>query len=213
MIGPMGDDDLRSMITGFRVSMALSAAADLGLSDQLASGPRTVADLADAVSADEDTLHRLLRALATVGVYDEKPDGTYANTSLGEGLRSDLAGSLRPLARTLQDPAMWAAWGSLSDSVRTGQNAFEALHGIDMWTHRQGHPEHNAIFNETMTALSSSVAGGVASAYDFAGLSSVVDVGGGKGILLEAVLAGHEHLTGTVFDLDHVVASAPMSEA
>ena len=108
---------------------------------------------------------------------------------------------------------MWAAWGSLSDSVRTGQNAFEALHGVDMWTHRQGHPEHNAIFNDNMTALSSSVAGAVASAYDFAGLTSVVDVGGGKGILLEAVLTGHEHLTGTVFDLDHVVAKAPMSDA
>ncbi len=214
MIGPMGNvDDLRSMITGFRVSMALSAAADLGLSDQLAGGPRTVADLADAVSADEDTLHRLLRALATLGVYDEQPDGTYANASLGEGLRSDVSGSLRPLARTLQDPAMWAAWGSLSDSVRTGQNAFEALHGVDVWTHRQGHPEHNAIFNDNMTALSSSVAGAVASAYDFAGLTSVVDVGGGKGILLDAVLTGHEHLTGTVFDLDHVVAKAPMSDA
>ena len=151
MIGPMGDDDLRSMITGFRVSMALSATADFGLSDELAGGPRTVADLAVAVSADEDTLHRLLRALATVGVYDERPDGTW-NASLGEGLRSDVPGSLRPLARTLQDPAMWAAWGSLGDSVRTGQNAFEALHGVDVWTHRQGHPEHNAIFNDNMTA-------------------------------------------------------------
>ena len=86
---------------------------------------------------------------------------------------------------------MWAAWGSLSDSVRTGQNAFEALHGVDFRrTHRQRHPEHNEIFNDTMTALSSSVAGAVASSYDFAGLTSVVDVGGGKGILLEAVLNG-----------------------
>ena len=83
---------------------------------------------------------------------------------------------------------MWAAWGRLSDSVRTGQNAFEALHGVDVWTHRQQHPEQNTIFNDNMTALSSSVAGAVASSYDFAGLSSVVDVGGGKGILLEAVL-------------------------
>ena len=162
MIGPMGDDDLRSMITGFRVSMALSAAAELGLADELAGGPRTVADLAGAVSADEDTLYRLLRALATLGVYDERPDGTYANTTLGEGMRSDVTGSLRPLARTLQDPAVWAAWGRLSDSVRTGQNAFEALHGVDVWTHRQLHPEHNAIFNDNMTSLSSSVAGAVA---------------------------------------------------
>ena len=74
-------DELRAMVTGFRVSAALSVAAELGISDELAGGPRTVADLADAVSVDEDTLHRLLRALVTVGVYAETDDGTFANTS------------------------------------------------------------------------------------------------------------------------------------
>jgi hypothetical protein len=90
--------------------------------------------------------------------------------------------------------------------VRTGDNAFEALHGVDVWAHRRGHPEHNAIFNDNMTALSSLVAGAVATAYDFSGFSSVVDVGGGQGILLASVLAQHGHLSGTVFDLAHVVA-------
>jgi len=120
-------------------------------------------------------------------------------------------GGLRPLARTLQDPAIWSAWGHLAHSVRTGENAFEALHGVDVWTHRKHHSEQNAVFNDNMTALSHRVAAGVAAAYDFSGVSSVVDVGGGKGILLEAVLTRHDHLTGTVFDLPHVVASAPMS--
>jgi hypothetical protein len=202
-------DDLRSMVTGVRISATLCVAADLGLSDQLAGGPRTVADLAGAVSADEDTLHRLLRALATVGVYAEQPDGTFANTPLGEGLRSDVPGTMRPLARTLNDPAVWSAWGHLGHSVRTGDNAFEALHGVDVWAHRRAHPEQNAIFNDNMTALSSQVADAVATAYDFSGLSTVVDVGGGHGALLEAVLARHDHLTGTVFDQAHVVAQAP----
>lgn len=210
MIGHMADrEDLRAMVTGFRISAALSVAADLGLSDELAGGPRTVADLAATVSADDDTLHRLLRALATIGVYAEQQDGSFANTPLGEGLRSDVPGSMRPLARTLTDPAVWSAWGHLGHSVRTGDNAFEALHGIDVWAHRQGLPEQNAIFNDNMTALSSLVAGAVAAAYDFSGLSSVVDVGGGRGILLEAVLARHDHLTGTVFDQAHAVADAP----
>ena len=201
------------MVTGFRLSAALCVAAELGISDELASGPRTVADLAVAVSADEDSLHRLLRALAAVGVYAERGDGSYASTPLGDGLRSDVPGTLRPLARTLRDPATWSAWGHLTHSVRTGENAFEALHGMDVWTHRRGQPEFNAIFNENMTALSSVVAEAVATAYDFTGLESVVDVGGGHGVLLEAILEENAHLTGTVFDQPHCLPEGPSRAA
>lgn len=197
------------MLTGFRVSAALSVAAELGISDHLAHGPRTLDELAEATSADPDTLLRLLRALGTVGVYDRREDGSFTNTPLGEGLRSDVGASMRPLARTLQDPAVWAAWGHLRHSVVSGENAFAALHGTDVWTHREAHPEHNAIFNDNMTMLSSMVADAVATAYDFSGLTRVVDVGGGHGILLAAILARHPHLTGTVFDLAHAVADAP----
>lgn len=199
------------MITGFRLSAALNVAADLGVSDLLATGPRTVADLAAATSADEDTLHRLLHALATVGVYDEREDGRFALTELGEGLRSDVPGSLRPLARTLSCHALWSAYAHLGHSVRTGENAFEALHGHDVWTHRRGHPDENEIFNQNMTALTSLVAEAVAEAYDFSGVSTVVDVGGGQGLLLETVLTRHPHLTGTVFDQEHAVAQAPLA--
>ena len=214
MMGQVPDtDELRSLVTGFRVSAALSVAASLGLSDELAAGPRTLDDLATAVSADPETLRRLLRALVTIGVYAEQADGAYSNTELGEGLRSDVPGSMRPLARTLQDPALWAAWGHLAHSVRTGENAFEALHGIDVWTHRQRIPEQNAVFNDNMSALSSLVAAAVAASYDFSGVSSVVDIGGGSGVLLEAVLSRYPHLTGTVFDQAHVVAEAPTPRA
>lgn len=213
-MGQMGRvEELHSMVIGFRVSAALSVAAHLGLSDQLAAGPRQIDDLATAVSADPATLRRLLRALASVGVYSEQADGAFANTELGEGLRSDVPGSLRPLARTLQDPALWSAWGHLTHSVRTGETAFEALHGIDVWTHRQGLPEQNAVFNDNMSAMSSLVADAVSASYDFSGVSSVVDVGGGQGVLLEAVLSRHPHLTGTVFDQAHVVADAPTPHA
>jgi hypothetical protein len=204
--------DLQGMVNGFRVSAALSVAAELGLSDELAAGPRTVADLAGAVQADEETLRRLLRALVALDVYVEQ-DGLVANTPLSEGLRSDVPGTMRPLARTFQDPAIWSAWGHLAHSVRTGENAFEALHGMNIWTHRQRQPEQNAIFNDNMAALSWYVGDEVAAAYDFSGLTTVVDVGGGQGILLEAVLTKHEHLKGKVFDLPHVVAKEPRSRA
>jgi len=196
------------MVTGFRLSAALSVAADLGLSDQLAEGPRTVPELAGSVSADEDSLRRLMHALATVGVYEERDGDVYATTALGDGLRSDVPGSMRPLARTLADPATWAAWGHLGHSVRTGDNAFHALHGMDVWAYRESHPESNAVFNDNMTALSFHVAHAVVEAYDFSGLSRVVDVGGGQGSLLEEVLTRNEHLSGIVFDLAHVVTSA-----
>jgi hypothetical protein len=200
---------LRQVITGFQSSAAVHVAAQLGLSDLLVDGPRTVGDLADATATDEDTLGRLLHALSTIGMYDERPDGTYANTDLGEGLRSDVPGSLRPLARTVGAPPHWAAWAHLGHSVRTGENAFEALHGLDVWTHRLHHPEENDIFNANMASLTSVVAAAVAAAYDFRDVTRVVDVGGGQGILLAAVLDRYPHLTGTVFDLPQAVASGP----
>jgi hypothetical protein len=202
---------LRSLITGFQVSAAVHVAAQLGVSDLLVPGPRTPAELADATATDEHTLGRLLHALSTIGVYDERPDGTYANTDLGEGLRSDVAGSLRPLARTVSAPTHWAAWGHLGDSVRTGENAFEAMHGVDVWTHRLHHPDENEIFNANMASLTSSVAAAVAEAYDFGAVTSVVDVGGGEGALLASVLERYPHLTGTVFDLPQAVAAGPPS--
>jgi hypothetical protein len=202
---------LRSLITGFQASAAVHVAAQLGLSDLLVLGPRTAADLAAATATDEDTLGRLLHALSTIGVYDERPDGTYANTDLGEGLRSDVAGSLRPLARTVSAPTHWAAWGHLGHSVRTGENAFETLHGTDVWTHRLHHPDENEIFNANMASLTSGVAAAVAEAYDFGAVTSIVDVGGGQGALLASVLERHPHLTGTVFDLPQAVAAGPPS--
>ncbi|MFI5706988.1 methyltransferase [Kribbella sp. NPDC051620] len=203
---------IESMITGYRISAALSVAAELGVSDELAKGARTVADLAAVTGADEETLGRLMRALVAIGVYAEA-DGAVSNTELGEMLRSDVPGTLRPLARTLQDPALWAAWGHLGHSVRTGENAFEALHGVDVWTHRQRQPEHNEIFNDNMTALSWKIAAAVANTYDFSGFQTVVDVGGGKGIVLDAVLRANDQLLGTVFDQQHVVATEPVSPA
>ncbi|KRF42495.1 hypothetical protein ASH01_16850 [Terrabacter sp. Soil811] len=118
--------DLRSMIIGFRTSAAVSTAAELGLSDELASGSMSLAQLAARVGADEDTLSRLMRMLVALGLYAVSTEGTYTATSLGAGLRTDAPGSLRPLARTLQDPATWAAWGHLTHSVRTGDTAFSA---------------------------------------------------------------------------------------
>ena len=202
-------DELRTLVLGFRTSAALSVAATSAsrTSWRKALGPLPTWPPPWRWTRTRST--DCSRALVAVGVYAMNDDGAFANTALGHGLRSDVPGTMRPLARTLQDPAVWAAWGHLAHSVRTGDNAFESLHGIDVWTHRERAPEQNAIFNANMAALQPLVAGAVADAYDFSELSSVVDVGGGQGVLLEAVLARNDHLTGTVFDQEHAVALAP----
>jgi hypothetical protein len=198
--------DLLGLINGFRISQALHVAARLRLSDHLAEGPRTVADLAAVTHCDPRTLHRLLRALATAGVYAEAPGGCFASTPLGDELRSSSLGDWAAFAGT---PSMWQAWGALEHSVRTGENAFLSVHGETVWEHRARDKAVGAAFDAAMAALSRNVADAVLDAYDFAALTTVADLGGGNGALLAALLRRHPHLRGHLLDQPHVVAAAP----
>jgi hypothetical protein len=198
-------EELTSLLLGHRVAAAIAAAVELGLVDLLADGPRTAADVAEAAGTDPDTTYRLLRALATFDLLDEGDGDTFELSNLGALLRSDAPGSLAPQARLQADPAIWAAWGNLAHSVRTGENAFTAQHGMDVWAHRRLNPERSASFNAMMAANSTAVVDAVTGAYDFADGAHVVDVGGGQGHLLEAALRRQPSITGTVFDQPHVV--------
>jgi hypothetical protein len=200
-------EDLQWLLTAHRATAAVSAAVALGLIDGLADGPRSAEDVAAESATDPDATHRLFRALATIGVLEEV-DGDYGLTDFGRPLLSDAPGSVAPQARLNLDPAVWSAWGHLAHSVRTGDSAFEDLHGTDLWSHRLAHPEHSRNFDDLMTAISATAVDAVAAAYDFAGRSHVVDVGGGQGTLVAAVLRRNAHLTGEVLDQQHVVAAA-----
>jgi hypothetical protein len=199
---------LHRLVNGFQVSQALHVAAVLGLSDQLADGPRSVADLAAATSTDERSLHRLLRALATAGVYAVGEDGRFANTEVSEGLRPDAPGSLAGWAAFVGRPYQWQAWSSLLDSIRTGDNAFGMVHDESVWAYRSAHPDEQAIFDDAMTALSRVLADAAAEAYDFSRFGTVVDVGGGHGALLAAILRRYTTVRGILFDQPAVVAAA-----
>src|SRR4051794_12331968 len=203
---------MRAMVNGYQVSHALSAAAALGISDLLADGPRTAAQLADASGAHAPTLLRLLRALATVGVYERQDDGRFALTELGGTLRSDVPGSVAGWAQLVGRPSYVAAWGALEDSVRTGENAFSRVHGTSVWQYRAARPEEQAVFDRAMTSLSAPVTDAVARAYDFARFGTVVDVGGGRGHLLAAILARHPGVRGVLFDQPEAVAEAEPGE-
>jgi O-methyltransferase domain/Dimerisation domain len=198
-------DQLRQMVNGYQVAQALHVAATLGISDLLAAGPRSVADLATTAGADPDTLGRLLHALSTVGIYARTDDASYSNTELGAALRSDAPNPVAGWARQVGRPYYWQAWAHLLHSVRTGENSFAALHGTSIWRYRAEHPEEQEIFDHAMTSLSTAMARAVVDAYDFGRFTTVVDVGAGRGVLLAAVLARHPHLRGVLFDQPDVV--------
>jgi O-methyltransferase domain/Dimerisation domain len=195
---------LMRLINGYQVSQAIHVAATLGIADELADGPRAVGDLASVTATHAGSLHRLLRALAAVGIVREEHDETFALTDLGEALR----GPAQPWAAYIGRPSHWAAWGQLLHSVRTGENAFRAIHGVDVWEYRAERPKEAAIFDAAMTGFSRRVNAAVAAAHDFGRYGVIVDVGGGRGALLAGVLAAYPGVRGVLFDQPAVVAGA-----
>jgi hypothetical protein len=210
MAGEIADDRaaLRRLINGYQVSQALHAIVSLGVPDALAGGPRSLDELASETGSDADALYRVLRAVAAIGVLEERPGRAFGLTPLGEGLRSDSPMSLAGWATQIGRPYYWEAWAHLVDSVRTGENAFRIAHGTDVWTFRSTRPEELATFNRAMASLSGTAAEAVVDAYDFGRFDKVVDVGGAQGTLLAAILARNPRTEGVLFDQPHVVAGA-----
>jgi hypothetical protein len=170
---------MHHVVTGLYTTQILAVAAELGLADVLAGGPKSSAELAQATEADESSLHRLLRVLAAFAVCDEVEPGRFALTPLGAWLRSDIAGSLRPVARFYGGAYAWRSWGGLLHSVRTGEPAGPHTLGITIGTHFAQHPEDLAIFQDAMTTYATVTLSGVV-AYDFGGPGTIVDVGEGR---------------------------------
>ena len=206
--------DLHRMINGYQISQAIHVAAVLGVADHMAGGPRASDEIAAAVGAHPRSLYRLLRVLAAIGVFREHEHRRFSLTAMGECMRSDAELSVRPSATYLGQAYRWQTWGHLLHSVKTGESAFRALHGVDTWTYRERHPEQNAIFNAVMTANSRRVDGAIVGECDFSRFARIADIGGGQGSLLAAILAANPEARGVLFDLPHMVATAaPVLEA
>lgn len=196
---------LRGLIDGAKVTQAICVAATLGIADLLAEGPRDSDDLAAATGTDAGALRRLLRALAAFGVLEEGDEGTFTLTAVGEGLRSDADEPLAGWAIFSGSPETWRAWGELLHSTRTGESGFAHVHGMSAWDHRAAHPASAAVFDRAMTDLARRSNQAVVEAYDFGRFGTVVDVGGGRGALLIALLTAHPHMNGVLFDQPHVI--------
>ncbi|WP_197373580.1 methyltransferase [Mycolicibacterium baixiangningiae] len=203
-----GNIALLELGIGAWTTAALYSAARLGIADELASGPARAAEVAARVGADPDGVYRLMRALASRGVFAQRTDGSFALTRIGAALRSDTEGSLRDAVLFIGHPIRWADWGHLEHSVRTGQTAFADLHGSSFFDYLAHDPEFAEVFNRAMTA-NSSLADEVALAqYDFTGFRLIADVGGGHGSVLATILRSAPSARGVLFDLPAVVANA-----
>jgi SAM-dependent methyltransferase len=199
---------LRRLVDGYQISQALYVVATLGIADLLGDGCRTSDDLAEQVGAHAESLHRVLRALASVGVLRDHDDRSFSLTAVGQCLRSDAPQPVGGWAAFIGRPYQWTAWGHLLDGVLSGKTAFVSVHGISGWEYRAQHPEENAIFDRAMTDLTRRVSESIVDAHDFARYGTVMDVGGGRGALLAALLRRHPHLRGILFDQPHVVAGS-----
>jgi hypothetical protein len=197
---------LFQMATAYWVSQAIYVAAKLGIADLLQDGPRSSSALAAETRSDVPSLFRVLRALSGVGVFSQLDKDCFALSSLGDALRSDVPGSLRAIVITIGE-IHYQACGELLHSVRTGSPAFDHVFGKSLFDHLQENAGAAYMFNRGMTNLSSLLAHAVLLAYDFSGITSLVDVGGGEGELLIRILELYPEMTGVVFDVANGLGS------
>src|SRR5215210_1549435 len=203
---------MMGLITGYWVSQAVGVVAQLGVADQLGEGPRSSDELAQAVGADPQALYRVLRLLASIGVFTEESPGSFGLTPLGETLRSDAPGSVRNFAITETAPGHWLPWGRLDESVRTGQPMTYKTLGMGLFDWYAQSPEEAGYFNAAMGNLSALAAGELVRVYDFSSVRTVADIGGAHGVLLAAVLRANPAARGILFDLPHVIEVQGLSE-
>ena len=197
------------LVVGFWSACAVATVARLGIADRLARGPRTAPELARELGADPDALFRLLRAVASLGVFTRDSGGRFALTPIGERLRSDVPGSQRALIASELDTAHYLPWGRLEESVRTGTPVFEKVFSMKAWEYyRDRNPEEGRLFSANMTAMSQMDTQGILAAYSFADARCIVDVGGAHGAFLAAALGQAPRARGILFDQEQVIAGA-----
>lgn len=200
-------EQLAQWATGYWVSQMLYVACRLQLADALSTGPQSTADLASRSGAQPEALFRLLRGLASLGVFEETAPHTFALTPLAEFLQADHPQSLRPLI-LMMGATQYDAWGALEHSVRTGETGFQHRHGRPLFEHLRDHPEEAAIFDQAMVSIHGRETAAIRTAYDFTPFRTAVDVGGGNGSQLIELLQHTPGLRGTVFDLPDVAERA-----
>jgi hypothetical protein len=198
---------MMQLVMGSWVSQAVGASARLGIADHVAAGAKTAEDVAQRAGASPDAVFRLMRALASVGLF--KMSGReFSLTPLGETLRADVPGSMQGIAIAETDHPHWQSWGLFPRAIKEGRKmSFEAI-GMEGWDYYATHPEDAQNFSRAMSGISGLATGPVLASYDFSAASKLVDVGGAHGALLRGILEKYPQASGVLFDLPHVVGGS-----
>jgi|tagenome__1003787_1003787.scaffolds.fasta_scaffold20989909_3 hypothetical protein len=192
------------LIEGAWLAKALHAAAVLRIPDHLASGPRTVSDLAAVTATHTGALRRLLRALSEEGIFAADDQDEFSLTPLGATLRTDVPDSLHAWALLMLGEVNAGAWDDLVYSIRTGGSAFDHHYGTDLWRYCAVHPQYARLFDSAMASFTKTYVAEVLRSYSFSDFTEIVDVGGGDGSLLMSILQRYPDVRGTVYDLPGV---------
>lgn len=199
---------LLELLSAKWLSQAIGVVARLGVADLVADKPLTPAELAAACEADPDALYRVLRATATVGVFAEDDKGRFALTPMAELLRNDAPLSLRAAAITVNMDPMWRPYGHIEHSVRTGDPAFDYVYGVNIYQYLRDHPEAAELFQQTAVGFYAMSIPPIVAAYDFSPYHVIVDIGGGVGFLLAAILHHHPQARGVLLEEAGVITLA-----
>ena len=203
------DQKITQLLGGMWAMQAVAAAAKLGIADLLASGPRTAAEIAESLDSHPGATHRLLRALASLDVLATVAGGRYELTPVGERLRTDRpTGTLKDMFIAETDTVHWRSWQHLVDAVRTGEPRPQPVFGIPVFEYYPRNPAEGEQFGRAMENVSRFAANAVLTGYDFAGVRTILDVGGGNGSMTRAILQANRGAQGIVFDLPYIEESA-----
>ena len=205
-------ETMLNLIGGFWIARSLYLAAKLGVADVFDNQPKTIAQLAVATNTEPQPLYRLLRALASVGIFTEVSDQCFVLTSLGATLQSNSPDSMRYIAMAQMGYEHSLGWTNGLHSLRTGEIAFDAAAGMSVWDHYARHPEDAQIFSQSMTNVGTAIAQAVAASYDFSQFKMIVDVGGAQGSLVSTIMRSYPHLKGILFDLPEVIANVSVND-
>ena len=208
--GPSPAETLIQFSLGFMVSAAINSVTSLGIPDLLQSGSKSVTELAARTESNEDALYRVMRALASNGVFHEGPARTFSLTPVSEQLCVNTANSARTMALWLTDPYHFEVFHEMAHSIRTGDTVSEKTHGLPCFDYFAKDKRVGEVFNNAMTGFSKVVIEAALDAYDFSFLQGkiLVDVAGGHGMVLTEILKKYPTVRGVLFDLDHVVEGA-----
>ncbi len=198
---------LMEIAQNFWTSKSIGVAAELNIAESLTEGPKTINEIADITNTDPDSLYRLMRFLASQSIFKEVQNKSFALTPMAKGLLNGERSSKYMMLHLLS-PNNWNMFAEMAHSVKTGESASFKINGVQGFDHLEANPDRNDIYNKAMTYTSFLSCSAFVSAYSFAGIKKLVDIGGGHGFLLSYILSKYKNMQGIVYDLAHVVNKA-----